>query len=723
MRQRVRTPVYLQHETADCGAACLGIVLAHFGRWVPLEELRDACAVGRDGCSAADIVRAAREYGVKATGWRRRIPELKFTPLPAVLFWEFNHFVVLEGFAGDGFRINDPAQGHRTVDAETFSGAFTGVALTFEADERFRPGGRRPGVLPLLWPWLRRFKPTLFAAVLAGLLLAALGLAMPLILSAFVDYVLGGRQPGWAPVLVGGMAASGAAVYLLTWFQRRLLRKLAVRLTVEQSDRYLVHLLRLPMRFFVQRHAGELAERARLIGTVAQLGTSQLVAVMIELVMSLAFLGAMFAIDSLLASLVGSMGIGSVLLTRLLTRRRTDLNHQLGREQGKLIGFGMAGLRHTESMRATASEDDFFAKLSGYQARELGARQDFVELGHVVAALPILFTFLGAAVVFGIGGERLASGELSVGTLIGLHLLATGFLQPVGRLALFSDLFQTLEADLSRLNDVFDAPPDDDVPNRGGDERSGRLARVAGRLRLAGRLEMRNVTFGYTKHRPPLIEDFNLVVEVGQRVSVVGPSGSGKSTLAMLAAGVYRPWSGEILFDGLPREEIPPEILASSVSVVSQVTVLFAASVRENLTMWNAAVPEDAMVDAARDARIHDEIIARPLGYDSPIEEEGRNFSGGQRLRLEIARALVVNPSLLILDEATSSLDTVNEFRIDEALRHRGCSSLIVAHRLSTIRDSDRILVLDRGRVVQEGTHESLIAAEGSLYREFLHAH
>ena len=718
---RVRTPVYLQQEAADCGAACLGIVLAHYGRWVPLEALRGSCAVGRDGCTAADVVRAADTYGISSTGWRQSLSDLRKLRLPAILFWEFNHFVVLEGFSRRGYRVNDPAVGHRVVDEEAFSESFTGVALELEPTTRFRRGGRRPGALRLLWPWLRRFKPALLAATLAGLLLAVPGLALPLLLSAFVDHVLAGAQDRWASALIGGMVISGVAIYLLTWLQRRLLRKLAVRLTIEQSDRYFVRLLRLPMRFFLQRHAGDLVERARLIGLVAQTSTAQIVTLAIEFVMSIAFLALMFVFHAWLAALVAAMGLACVVLVRLLSRHRTDLNHRLGREQGKLAGVGMAGLRRIESLRATATEDDFFSKWSGYQARELGARQDFAELGHVVAALPLLFTLLGAAVVFGLGGWQVMSGTMSVGTLIALHVLAGNFLQPVGRLAQLTDVVQTLEAELARLNDVFDAPIDEsrDAP---ATEAPGRIVSVGGRMRLAGRVEMRDLTFGYTTHRPPLIEGFNLVIEPGQRVSVVGPSGSGKSTLSLLAAGVYRPWSGEILFDGRPRHEIPPEVLADSVSIVSQHTMLFAATVRENLTMWNPTVPEESLVAAARDAQIHEEIIARPLGYDSMVEEGGRNFSGGQRLRLDIARSLVSNPSVLILDEATSSLDTVNEFLVDEALRHRGCACLIIAHRLSTIRDSDRILVLDRGRVVQEGTHDELIAVEDGLYRGFLHA-
>ena len=312
------------------------------------------------------------------------------------------------------------------------------------------------------------------------------------------------------------------------------------------------------------------------------------------------------------------------------------------------------------------------------------------------------------------------SGEMTLGMLMGFYVLASHFLLPVGRFVRLSDLLETLEADLQRLDDVFRAPEGADVAPREA-EGSGAVVTFQGRLQLAGRLELRNVTFGFQRHRPPLIENFNLVIEPGQRVAVVGPSGSGKSTLALLAAGVYRPWSGEVLFDGYPRAEIPREVLSASVSIVDQHALLFAATVRENLTMWNPQTPDEHLTAAARDAAIHDQIIARPLGYDSQVAEGGRNFSGGQRLRLEIARALVNNPALLILDEATSGLDTVTELRVDDGLRRRNCSCLIVAHRLSTIRDADRIMVLDRGQVVEQGTHEELLAIEGGFYERFLH--
>ena len=664
--RRRRTPVFLQLQIADCGAACLGAVLAYFGRWTTLEELRIACGVGRDGCTAADIVKAAGRYGLKAEGWRKEIRELPETPLPAILFWEFNHYVVLEEIGNGFYRINDPDSGHRVVDADTFDTSFTGVVLLMEPGEDFRTGGIPPGVLRRFWPWLRDYKPTLAFASLCGLLLAVPGLVVPILLTIFVDRVVGEGQAGWGIFLVGAMAAAGVLTYLLSWLQKRSLRKLVISMSTAQSDRYLTRLLRLPIRFFSQRFAGDLVQSMRLIDDVAGAGAGQLAGVLIQAVMSVSFLGLMLVYDIPLGLAVAALGVLCVVSMRAVNRFRTDYNHKLRREQGTISGVAMAGVRGMESLRATASENDFFTRWSGHQASELRARQEFFELGHLIDALPGLFLLLGAATVFGIGGWRVMSGDMTIGVLIGFYVVAGNFLRPIGRFVQFADLLQTLEADLQRLQDVLSEPEDEELKADAA-ESSGRVAAIGGRVRLIGRVEMRNVTFGFQRNRPPLIENFNLTIEPGQRVALVGASGAGKSTLLLLAAGMYRPWSGQILFDGHVRRDIPRQVMANSVSVVDQHPVLFAGSVRENLTMWNPTTPDEFVVAAARDADIHEEIVRRPRGYGARVDEGGRNFSGGQRLRLEIARSLVPNPAVLLLDEATSGLDAISELRIDNA--------------------------------------------------------
>ena len=718
-QRRVRTPALLQFDETECGAVCLGIVLAHHGRWVRIEELRSACCVGRDGSSAGDLARAAERYGLRARGWRRQPAQLRKIRPPAILFWEFNHFLVLEGCGPDRFHLNDPANGRRSVSAEEFDKKFTGVVLTLEPGPDFQPGGARPGVVRQLWPWLRDVKAPLAFATACGLLMVVPGLALPLLLGLFVDQVLAGGESSWG-FLPPAAAAAAGSLYLLAWLQQRCLRRLAVQLSVVQANRLLSHLFRLPVRYFVHRFAGDLAARVQLIDTVATVGSTQFAGIAIELVTSALFLAVLLAVDPLLAAAVAAVAGAGALVMRAVSRRRTDEKRQMQRESAMMTGLGGVALRSMESLQATAAEDDFFCRWTGYQARELTARQRFSELGHVNAAVPGLFMMLGGAAVLGLGGWRVLAGEMTLGTLMGLYVVAGNFLRPVGRFVQFADLLQTLDADLQRLGDVFDAAEDPALsrPPRTG----GRLETLGGRLRLAGRIELRDVTFGYQAGRPPQLRNLDLTIEPGEQVAVVGPSGSGKSTLLMLAAGVYAPWSGDILFDGVPRGDVPREVLNSSVAIVDQHPFLFAATVRDNLTMWNPTVPEQQLVQAARDAHIHDEITRRPAGYDGPVRDGGGNFSGGQRQRLEIARALVPNPSLLLLDEATSALDAATEAEVEDALRRRGCSCLVVAHRVSTIRNCDRIVVLDRGEAVQHGTHDELFADRDGLYHQLVRA-
>ena len=720
-RRRTRTPVLLQLTQTECGAACLGIVLAHFGRWVSIEELRETCSVGRDGCNAADIYRAARRYGLETKGWRKQPRELRGMTPPMILFWEFDHFVVLEGFAKGRFLINDPANGHRTVGEEEFDRAFTGVTLTFRPGPDFRPGGVRPGLLYRVLPWLRDVKKPLAFAMCCGLLLTLPSLALPFLAGLFVDFVLSGREPSWGGTLIGALLAAAGLLYLLTWLRERCLRRLSVRLSIDHAERFMTRLFRLPMRFFSHRLSGDLTSRIQLLDAVANTATAHFVGILIELVTSVAFLGLMLAYDPLLCAVVVGLGALGAAAMRVLARARVDENRRLRREQGILCGIGMFGLGKIDTLQATAAEDDFFSRWTGHQARELRARQRFAELGYVNAALPLLFLILGNAAVLGLGGWRVMSGDMTLGMLTAFYMAAVNFMQPIGRFIQFADTFQILEADLQRLDDVFDAPEDRDFAPASGAS-GDRVAAFAGRLRLKGRIELRDVTFGYQDNREPLFKDFSLTVEPGQRVAIVGPSGSGKSTLSALVAGIQQPWSGEVLIDGHPRGAIPRELLHGSMSLVDQHVFLFADTVRENLTMWIPEVPDQILVAAAQDATIHEEIVSRPLGYDAPVDEAGRNFSGGQRQRLEIARALVNNPSVLILDEATSSLDTITEVRIDDALRRRGCTCLIVAHRLSTIRDCDLIVVLDRGREVQRGAHQDLMRDADGLYRQLVEA-
>ena len=714
LKRRVSTPILLQMHASECGAACLGSILAYFGRWVPLTELREKCEVSRDGSSAASILRASRHYGLECKGLSVRAEQLKKLRLPLILFWQFSHFVVLEGYDGRHFYLNDPSTGRRRLSSEEFNKGYSGIALQFERGAEFSPGGEAPSLFRQLGTLAVGSSSTVAWVIACGLMLTLLTLVVPLSLSVFVDDVLENHGP-WGG-LVAALLGGAALVYILSLLKHRFLKRLAVRISVIGYSRGLSRLLRLPVEFFEHRLVGDLTDRVSSIDRIAKNLTDQFLVLLVDMAMSIVLLVAMFAYDVVLTLIVLALALLHGLLAHFLNGLRVVRSQAMRREQGLLIGVGMQMLSHADNLRMTGSDDRFFSRWSGQQARELHARQLYSELGAVNGALPGLIAAFRGAAILGFGGSMVMTGDMSLGTLVGFYILAEMFLAPVGRFLELADKRQALETDLQRLDDISRAAEDPVFKRRNPESES--IVTFKGQLQLAGRLELRNVTFGFNRSRPPLIKDFNLTIKPGQRVAVVGPSGSGKSTLARLVSGVYQPWSGEILFDGHVRDELPEEVLRRSNSMVAQESVLFFATLRDNITLWNPAVPDEAIFAAARDAAIHDEILLRPQGYATLVEEGGANFSGGQRQRLEIARALVGNPTLLILDEATSALDAATEEYVDDALRRRGVTCLIVAHRLSTVRDCDEIIVLDKGIEVQRGTHDALIAdRDGTYYK------
>ena len=586
--------------------------------------------------------------------------------------------------------------------------------MQFKRGEDFRPGGERRDLLQQLSALPGGSWRGLSGVTACGLMLTLLVLVVPASLAVFVDDVLQDHG-SWGEV-VAALLGAGALAYLLSLVKHRFLKRLATRISVIGYSRSLSRLLRLPVEFFEHRLVGDLTDRVSSIDRISKNLTDQFLVLIIDMAMSAVLLVAMLAYDVLLTLIVLSLGLLHGMLAHFLNAVRAGRSQAMRREQGLLIGVGMQMLSHADNLRMTGSDDRFFSRWSGQQARELHARQLYSEIGAVNTALPGLIAALRSAAILGVGGSLVMTGHMTLGTLAGFYILAEMFLAPVGRFLELAEKRQALATDLQRLDDISRATEDPVFERRNPESES--IPTFNGRLQLAGQLQLRNVTFGFNKSRPPLLKDFNLVIKPGQRVAVVGPSGSGKSTLARLASGIYQPWSGEILFDGHPRDEIPEEVLRRSISMVDQDVVLFSASLRDNITLWNPAVPDEVIFAATRDARIHDDILVRPQGYSTLVEEGGSNFSGGQRQRLEIARALVGDPTLLILDEATSALDAATEEEVDEALRRRGAACLIVAHRLSTVRDCDEIIVLDKGVEVQRGTHDALIAdRDGTYYK------
>jgi NHLM bacteriocin system ABC transporter peptidase/ATP-binding protein len=707
-----RSPTVLQMEAVECGAAALAIVLAHHGRWVPLEELRVACGVSRDGSKASNVVKAARNYGLMAKGFKKEPQALRSTRLPAILHWNFNHFVVLDGFRKGRVFLNDPATGPRDVSEEELDQAFTGVVLTFEPSPEFERKGDPPQLIPALRRRLAGSRAALVFVLLAGLALAIPSLVVPVFSKVFVDSVLLESRRDWLPPLLFGLGLAGLLMGLLTWIQQVYLLRLETRMAVGSSSRFLWHVLRLPTEFFSQRFAGDISSRVAINDRVAQLLSRDLATNALGAVMIVFFAAVLFQYDAVL-TLVGIAVVSlNVAALRYVSRKRVDGNRRLVQDQGKLLGTAIGGLQTIETLKATGGESDLFARWAGFQAKVVNGRQELERYTQLLDTVPPLLSAVNTALILGIGGLRVIDGRLSLGGLVAFQLLMAAFIAPVNRLVSLGGKLQTVEGDMNRLDDVLRYRLDS-TAGRG----SGELPPAGEPVRLDGYLELRDVSFGYSRLDPPLIEGFSLTLKPGSRVALVGGSGSGKSTLSRLVTGLYEPWGGEILLDGKRRAEIPPAVLTGSLAAVDQNVFLFEGTVRENLTLWDATIPLPEVVAAAKDACIHEDVAARPGGYDSPVEEGGANWSGGQRQRLEIARAMVGRPSVLVLDEATSALDPTTESRIDESLRRRGCTCLIVAHRLSTIRDADEIIVLEKGKVVQRGTHDELKGVEGPYAR------
>ncbi len=726
---RVKTPTLLQMEAVECGAAALGIILGYYGRIIPLPQLRRDCGVSRDGSKASNMLKAARSYGLQAKGFKKELKQLQDLRPPYIVFWNFNHFLVVEGFRQHRVDLNDPATGPRHISLQEFDEGYTGVVLVIEPGTEFQKGGRKPSMILSLWERLQGTEGALIYCMVAGFFLTLVGLVVPVFSQVFVDDILvQGRQLWLRPLLVA-MAIACLLQGSLTLLRLRYLRRLKIKLAVGMSSRFLWHILHLPVSFYAQRFAGEISNRTTLNDQVADVLAGKLATTIIDTVMVLFYALVMMQYDWVLTLIVVSFAAVNVLTLQLISRQRVDANQRLIQEYGKAAGVSIAALQSIETLKASGLESDFFSRWSGYYTKALNSQQELGVTNQTFSVLPTLLSALSSMFLLVVGGLRVMDGHLSIGMLIAFQGLMFNFQQPVNNLVNFGTTLQELEGNLIRLDDVLDNPIGEGVGNgeQGGLEvpSGDRGERGAGEVELSsylvpklqGYVELQNITFGYSRLEPPLVENFNLSIKPGQRVALVGGSGSGKSTIAKLVSGLYQPWAGEICFDGKPREQIPQQLLTNSVAMVEQDILLFGGTVRDNLTLWDTTVPDKNLMRACLDAAIADVILSMSGGFDAELIEGAANLSGGQRQRLEIARALVNNPSILVMDEATSALDPETEQIIDQNLRRRGCTCVIVAHRLSTIRDCDQIIVLECGKVVQQGTHQQLWQVDGVYSR------
>jgi ATP-binding cassette subfamily C protein len=753
---RVRTSTLLQMEAVECGAAALGIILSYYGRIVPLAKLREECGVSRDGSKAFNIVKAAKNYGLNAKGLKLSLENVKTTRLPYIAFWNFNHFLVVEGYSKKRVYLNDPANGRRTVSWEEFDRAYTGVVLTMEPGADFQKGGKKNHIVSALSSRLQNSQVTILFCLLAGLLLTLPRLAVPAFSQVFIDEILIQDRQDWLRPLLLGMLLTSLLRAFLARLRLTYLRRLMVKLSVSTSGQFLWHILRLPIGFYDQRFAGEISNRVQLNGRVAEVLSGPLATTVIDAVMMVFYLLIMIQYDQLLSAIAVGFALINILALLFLSQTRVDANMRLAQEYGKVGGVTISGIQTIETIKASGLESDLFARFAGYYAKALNAQQQLGLQTQILTTLPTILTALTTASILLVGGLQVMKNNLSIGMLVAYQSLTLSFLEPVNSLVNFGSTLQTLEADLNRLDDVLQNPIDLEVEGkqvaalrlRSGQGAGGREQGAGSReqgaggreqgagsreqgaggeiissslWQLQGNVELRNVTFGYSRVESPLIENLSLTVKPGQRIALVGGSGSGKSTVAKLICGLYQPWDGEICFDGVERSQIKRSVLANWLAMVEQDIFLFAGTVRENITLWDSTIPEADLVQACQDAAIHDAIASMPGKYDFELIEGGMNISGGQRQRLEIARALVRNPTVLVLDEATSALDAETELIINRNLQQRGCSCIVVAHRLSTIRDCDEIIVLEQGKIVQRGTHEELWQ-QGGTYIRLLHA-
>ncbi len=700
-----KVPVVMQMEALECGAASLCMILAYYGKWIPLEQVRSDCGVSRDGSSAKNVLKAARSYGMEAKGYRYEPEELREGgQFPCIIHWEFNHFVVLDGFRGGKAYLNDPARGNYAVSMERFDEAFTGVVLMMEPGENFVPSGKPKSVLDFARSRLQGARSAVVFVVLTTVIASLVGILNAGFSRAFLDELLPGNNPSWVGPFFLGLGLLTFIQLTAAWIQAIYSLRLNGKLAATGNATYMWKVLKLPMEFFSQRMAGDIQSRQSANASIA----AQIVDIAAPLVLNTAMMIFYLAVMlrySWLLTLVGLAAVlSNVILSRVISNKRINITRVMMRDQGKLAGATVGAVDMIETIKASGAENGYFEKWSGYQASVNTQTIRYEKLNQYLGVVPEAVAGVMDILVLVLGVWLTMKGQFTVGMILAFQGFMSEFMAPAQDVISAGQELQEMRTGMERIQDVMEYPDDVAFAERPEAKEYDKLT---------GCLSMRHVTFGYSRLAPPLIEDFNLELKQGQRVAFVGTSGCGKSTLAKLISGLYQPWEGEILLDGKPLAEIDRSILTGSVAVVDQDIILFEDTIANNIKMWDTSIEDFEMIMAARDAQIHEDIMQREGGYQYKLTEGGRDFSGGQRQRIEIARVLAQDPTMIIMDEATSALDAATEFDVVKSIQNRGISCVVIAHRLSTIRDCDEIIVMNRGRVMERGTHEELMAKNG----------
>ena len=701
-----KVPVILQMEALECGAASLAMILAYYKRYIPLEQLRIDCNVSRDGSTAKFINLAARHHGLEAKGFRMSLEKLKKeTEFPMIIHWNFNHFVVLCGFKKNKAIINDPAGGSISVEMEEFDRSYTGIVLKFKPSENFEPYGKPKSTMLFLKKRLEGNLTPLWIVLILGFVISILDLVKPVFYKVFTDNILIGKSPEWMNAIVTGMVIVLVVSFIAESLRSMVLAKIQAKLSISASASFLWHTLHLPIEFFSQRFTGDIVSRQQSNNKIANALCNQFAPVILNVIM----IGIYFIVMiyySLPMALIGvAMAILNILLMTIVSKQNINAAKSIQRDSGKLSGIMVSAISMIETIKASGAEFGFFEKIAGYQTKYNNSMLLLKKRNATLSIVPEILSGLCTGAILMLGVYYIFHGDLTIGGLMAFQSFMNLFLAPVGSLVTSIQSFQDMSGNMERVDDVMNYKTDVSLEIQPIAKKEYSM--------LTGNIEVKNLGFAYSSLAPAFIENFNMKAEKGEMIALVGGSGSGKSTLAKIISGLYVPRAGEILFDGISLKEIDRYIFTNSLAVVDQKISLFSGTIRENITMWDDTISEETIISACKDAYIHDDIMKLTDGYDYIIAEGGANFSGGQRQRLEIARAFVTNPSILILDEATSALDPETEKLVMNAVKRRNITCFVIAHRLSTIRDADKIIMLEYGKEVESGTHEELIQKNG----------